>query len=120
MDTLAIIKRIEIRLAEIGMSKADFYEKSGVTSASYSQWNTGKFNPTPKKLRSAAECLGLSYDYLVTGSEQNEKTPTPEGERESSNDDIKFALFGTREIDDDVIEQVKAFAKFARENRKDK
>ncbi|SBV93997.1 hypothetical protein KL86CLO1_10453 [uncultured Eubacteriales bacterium] len=93
MDTLAIIKRIEMRLAEIGMSKADFYEKSGISSASYSQWNTGKFNPTPKKIRSAAECLGLSYDYLATGSEQTKKAPAGEGGRVSE-DAIKIALFG--------------------------
>lgn len=119
MDTLAIIKRIDMRLAEIGMSKSEFYEKSGITSASYSQWNTGKFNPTQRKLKSAAECLGLSYDYLLTG-EDTKKAPTPEGERKASDDEIKFALFGTKEIDDDVLDQVKQFAKFARENRKDK
>lgn len=82
MDTLAIIKRIEIRLTELGMSKADFYKNSGISSASYSQWNTGMYNPSPKKLKSAAECLGLSYDYLCYGSnEEKEKAPADSDRR---------------------------------------
>lgn len=64
-----------------------------------------------------ASYFGVSVGYLL-GTE-TEKTPTPEGERMISDDDIKFALWGSREIDDDVLEQVKAFAKFAKENHKD-
>ncbi len=81
MDTLAIIKRIELRLAELRLSKAEFYERSGISSASYSQWNTGKYNPSITKLRQAAEVLGLDFDYLCDGCSQKEKAPTPEGER---------------------------------------
>ena len=36
--------------------------------------------------------------------------------RPITDDEIKFALFGTREIDDDVLDRVKQFAKFAQEN----
>ena len=45
---------------------------------------------------------------------------TEEGERKVSDDDIKFALWGTREIDDDVLDRVRQFAKFAQENEKNK
>ena len=75
MDNLAIIKRIEIRLSEINMSKAEFYKLSGISSASLSQWRTGVYSPTRKKLESAAECLGLSYEYLAYGAEETEKAP---------------------------------------------
>lgn len=70
MDTLSIIKRIELRLAELGMSKAEFYKKSGISSASYSQWNTGRYKPSEKKLINAASVLGVSADYLLTGEEK--------------------------------------------------
>ena len=112
MDTLAIIKRIELRLTELGMSKADFYKLSGVSSASYSQWNTGKYNPSENKLRSAAECLGVSFEYLCYGLSQNaEKAPTAFGERSVSDDEIKFALFGgDGDITDAMYEEVKQFA----------
>lgn len=65
MDTLAIIKRIEMRLSQIGMSKAEFYRKSGISSASFSQWRTGTYNPSKKKLSKAAEVLSVSVGYLT-------------------------------------------------------
>lgn len=68
-----------------------------------------------------AQYFGVSVNYILTGEEkENALSPTKKDEREVADDDIKFALFGTREIDDAVLDQVKAFAKFARENRKDK
>ena len=74
----AILKRIEIRMAELGMSKEDFYAQSGISSASYSQWNTGAHKPTKKKLADAARVLKVSLEYLLTG--ENENKPTIEGE----------------------------------------
>ncbi len=70
MDTLAIIKRIEIRLSEIGMSKADFYAKSGISSASFSQWKSGMYKASEKKLKSAAEVIGMDYHELITGEKE--------------------------------------------------
>lgn len=91
MDTLAIIKRIELRIAELGMSKAEFYKNSGISSASYSQWNTGRYKPTDKKLQQAADCLGVSLEYLRDGKE---KAPTDSGERKDVLDDVDIAFYG--------------------------
>lgn len=74
----AILKRIEIRMAELGMSKEDFYAQSGISSASYSQWNTGAHKPTKKKLADAARVLKVSLEYLLTG--ENENKPAENGE----------------------------------------
>lgn len=122
MDTLAIIKRIELRLAELGMSKADFYKLSGISSASYSQWNTGKYKPSESKLRSAAGCLGVSFEYLCNGVEQKtEIAPTATGERSVSDDDIKFALFGGGgEITDAMFEEVRNFAAYVKQREASK
>ena len=115
MDTLAIIKRIEMRLTELGMSKADFYKISEISSASYSQWNTGMYKPSEKKLRSAAQCLGVSYEYLRYGTVKNEKAPAESGKRSVSDDEIKFALFGgDGDITDAMFEEVKNFAAFVK------
>lgn len=112
MDTLAIIKRIELRLAELGMSKAEFYKQSGISSASYSQWNTGKYKPSDSKLERAAEVLETDFDYLRYGT-KNKKAPTVSGERSVSDDDIKFALFGgDGDITDEMYEEVKDFAEY--------
>ena len=80
MNVKVILSRIEDRLITLGMSKEEFYKLSGISSATYSYWNTGKYNPTPKKLKSAAEVLGVTYEYLVTGEEQNKPTLTEEDE----------------------------------------
>ncbi len=120
MDTLAIIKRIELRIAELGMSKADFYKQSGISSASYSQWNTGRYKPTEKKLASAAACLGVSMEYLRDGTE-TKKAPTESGERKFKDDEIMFALSrgGEQEITVEMFEEVKRFAAYVaqRENK---
>ena len=65
MDTLVIIKRIEMRLSQIGMSKAEFYSRSGISSASLSQWRTGTYKPSKKKLERAAEVLAVPVGYLL-------------------------------------------------------
>ena len=121
MDTLAIIKRIELKLTELGMSKAEFYEKSGISSASYSQWNTGKYNQSNSKLRQAADVLGLDFDYLCFGSVQTENAPglTEKDRRNISNDDLKFALWGTCEnVTDEDLDDVRRYAAFVRERKK--
>lgn len=78
MNVKVILRRIEDRLIALGMSKEEFYKLSGISSATYSYWNTGKYNPTPKKLKSAAEVLGVTYEYLVMGEEQKNKPVLPE------------------------------------------
>ena len=65
MDVLKIIKRIEQRLIELNMTKAEFYKKSGISSASLCQWKSGKYVPSEKKLNAAAAVLGVSYEYLI-------------------------------------------------------
>lgn len=54
-----------------------------------------------------AAYFGVSVGFLL-GTE-TKKAPTQEGERKVSDDDIKFALWGTREIDDDVLDRVRQF-----------
>lgn len=70
----AILMRIEIRMAELGMAKEDFYAQSKISSASYSQWNTGTHKPTKKKLADAARVLNVSLEYLLTGEKENKPT----------------------------------------------
>lgn len=120
MGNSPIVSRINGLLAEKGISKRDFYQDCGITSASYSLWNTGKTTPRMKNLEVIADYLETTTDYLLTGLGEKEKAPTQEGERKVSDDDIKFALWGTREIDDDVLDRVRQFAKFAQENEKNK
>lgn len=115
MDTLAIIKRIEIRLSELGMSKADFYNLSGISSASYSQWNTGLYKPSEKKLRSAAECLGVSYEFLRYGNTKNAPAVSGKGD---VLDEVDVAFYGEfKELSEDDKEIVRSMVTAMRQRR---
>ena len=81
IDTKRVLRRIELRLTEIDMEKGEFYAKSGISSGSYSQWNTETHQPSLKKLRAAASVLGVSLEYLLYGDgEEKESAPDPKTE----------------------------------------
>lgn len=81
IDTKRVLRRIELRLTEIDMEKGEFYAKSGISSGSYSQWNTEAHQPSLKKLRAAASVLGVSLEYLLYGEgEEKESAPDPKTE----------------------------------------
>lgn len=70
------------------------------------------------RLAMIAEYLGVTTDYLLTGEE---KAPTQEGERVVSDDDIMFALWGdSDDVDKDDLDDVKRYAAFVRERKKQK
>ena len=94
MGKSPIVSRINGLLAEKGISKRDFYRDCGITSASYSLWNTGKTTPRMKNLEVIANYLETTTDYLLTGLGEKEKAPTQEGEREIDDRQMKAAFLG--------------------------
>ena len=94
MGNSPIVSRINGLLAEKGISKRDFYRDCGITSASYSLWNTGKTTPRMKNLAVLANYLETTPDYLLTGLGEKEKAPTQEGEREIDDRQMKAAFLG--------------------------
>lgn len=92
---------------------------AGVPRSTMSELNNGRSKDLSKpNAQKFADILGVTLDEVY--GEETKKAPTQDGEREISDDDIKFALWGTREIDDDVLDRVRQFAKFAQENEKNK
>lgn len=115
MGNSPIVSRINGLLAEKGISKRDFYQDCGITSASYSLWNTGKTTPRMKNLEVIADYLETTTNYLLTGLGEKEKTLTQQGERSVSDEEIKFALFGgDGEITDAMYDEVKRFARMVK------
>ena len=90
----------------------------GLSKSAPIKWRTTGATPNGETLNKIAEYFSVSVSVLF--GEETKKAPTQEGERKVSDDDIKFALWGTREIDDDVLDRVRQFAKFAQENEKNK
>ncbi len=85
--------------------------------ASYFQVSTDIFNEGvfEETLPNGADIDLLREIYLKFSIKK--EAPTKEGERSVNDDDIKFALFGDAEIDDELYEEVKAFASFAKERK---
>ena len=84
-----IIDRMEILIAQRRMKKKDFYEKSGISSSLYSQWNTYTTKPSMRLLAQAADALEVSVEYILYGAE---KTPSIDGERVIKLDDFTYAM----------------------------
>ena len=73
----------------------------------------------PENLTKISGYFGVTVDYLL-GTE-TEKAPTPQGERSVSDDDLKFALWGdASDVDDADLEDVRRYAAFVRERKKNK
>ena len=103
----------------IGKSPSAVAVELGLKKATVTRWKKGG-NPTDANAQKIADYFNVTTEFLFGIEEQTEKAPAEDDERKVSDDDIKFALFGTREIDDDVLDRVKQFAKFAQENEKNK
>lgn len=110
-------KKFNALLDERRITQKEISAICGASTSTVSTWSKGLNMPRMDKIERLANHFGLSKSYFI---EETETAPTPEGERPIDDDDIKFALFGSRDIDDDVLDRVKQFAKFAQENEKNK
>jgi len=116
IDTKGVLRRIELRLTEIDMEKGEFYNKSGISSGSYSQWNTGAHQPSLKKLRAAASVLGVSLEYLLYGDEaEKEKAPDPKTEGVSPTVQELFDFIDT--ATDNELDELLRYAQFLMSKR---
>ena len=80
---MEIIKRIEELLDEKGISGAKMSRDLGFSNAVYSQWRSGKQNPSLEKLQKMADYFGVSTDYLSckTDIRNGKKNIPPEAEK---------------------------------------
>ena len=111
----------QLRKARIasGLTQQQVADAMGITNSTYCGYETGKRQPDVQKIKQLSKILGVSGDSLLeTGYE---KSPTVEGERNVSDEDIKFALFGgDGEITDAMFEEVRRFAEFVKNREEQK
>lgn len=88
---------------------------TGVPQSSLSDWSKGKSKPKYDNMKKIAAYFGVSVDYLL-GNEEKEK---PTAAKTVSDDDIKFALFGDVGVSDEDFEDVKRFAEFIKNKKKE-
>lgn len=68
-----IVSRINGLIAEQGIPKKQFYVDCNITSSGFSQWKTGQTNPSMKKIRTIADYLKTTPEYLMFGDEDKKK-----------------------------------------------
>ena len=92
------IKNLRLRH---GLSQAEFGAIAGVTDKAVSTWETGTKEPRMGAIQRLADHFHISKSDIIDDA--------------PSEDAIKFALFGSVDVDDEVFEEVKRFARFAQE-----
>jgi len=117
----------ELRIS-VGKSQAMLAVDLHIAQNTVSQWENESRDIDSDKLNVLADYFNVTTDYLLCRTNNpnpsklltpNEKTPTPEGEREFSDNDLMFALWGDSEnIDADDLDDVKRYAAFVKERKK--
>lgn len=88
----------------------------GLSKSSFSLCKSGANESYRKRLPEIANILDVSVAYLTSESENRQI----ETNREFTDNDLKFALFGDVGIDDEVLDEVRHYAQIAKQMREEK
>lgn len=110
MNTLDKIIQL---LKEQNKKQIDLCEHIGVKKNAFTSWKAGVNHSYKKHIDKIAEFLGVSTDYLL-GTQK--ETPAAD-----SDEALMFALWGgdTADITPEMLEDVRKFAQFIREKKKE-
>ena len=103
-----------------GVSPSRAAIEAGISKSLVTKWKTNNAkDPSPDVLRKLAAYFSMPVSELL--GEENKIAPTDHGERSVSDAELKFALWGDCEdVDDDDIADVRRYAAFVRERKKDR
>lgn len=108
----------ELRKAK-GLTMKQLGEVLDLAESTISQYETGKRQMDNETLFRLGEFFDVTVGYLL-GVEDKLKAPTGIGEREMSDAELKFALWGDcKDVSDDDLADVRRYAAFVRERKKD-
>lgn len=101
-------------MAERGLTAYRVSQDTGISQATLSDWKRGRSVPKLPKLQVLADYFGVTVEQLMGDCPSSTAIAPP------SDEAIKLALFGDIEVDDEVLNEVKAFARFVRQRQKEK
>ena len=81
--------------------------ETGLNTGNPPAWRKGRI-PGTKAATTLAQYFDVSVDYLL-GAEQKETAPSAGASKE----DVKFALFGSAEVSDELYERIVKMARIA-------
>lgn len=80
MDILYFMSQIDKICREKKLSKAEFYNRVGISASAVSQWRTGKTAPSKENIQRIVEVLDVDISVL-TGLQKEKPVPTTEDGR---------------------------------------
>lgn len=75
MEGSAFVKIVEAELKRRGIKKAAFYEATGISSATFSQWRNDIYSPSSYNIKQVGAFLDISFELV----QKKEKPTTSEG-----------------------------------------
>ncbi len=125
---MSVYERIEELRRKAGISQGKLERELGFSNGSISKWKNS--TPSYARLEKLADFFGVSLDDLLdrtdvlSGKDCDAQKKEPfagQSRRTVTDDDIMFALWGdTRDVDASDLDDVKRYADFIRERKKNK
>ena len=94
LDAKLLARRIDAFLATNGIPKSDFFEQTGISSATLSQWRTGKFTPSRKSIREIETFTRMKINELLGASQRNNVNPQYMASPEATDNYVTFPVVG--------------------------
>lgn len=119
------LERLLSLCSENGTDISNVLRSLGLSTSKGTAWRNGSI-PNGDILLKLANYFHVSTDYLLGNTDDpkpagQEKAPSQQGGRELSDKDIMFALWGdTDEVDETDLEDVRRYAAFVKERKKQK
>ncbi len=108
-------ERILEQSAKQGLSDQELCRILNAKKDKIYTWKTGRSTPSVEEVAIIAERLNVSTDYLLGRTDNPSPTePALEG------DNLKFALFGTTDITDEVMDDVRRYAEFVAQRKRER
>lgn len=102
---------------ESGTTPNAVAKKLNLSSGGVTEWKNGR-TPRGETLKKIADYFNVSVDYLLGNTDIKEK-PSESTRTVPTDEDIMFALFeGEQGVTDEMYEEVKRFARYVKETRK--
>lgn len=121
---MEILDKISVLMKERRLKQKDLTDYLGVSKNVFTEWKSGRATSYMKYLPQIAEFLGVSVDYLCGKAEKEPEKAAKaetsiEEQIEQENRTLSFALYGTADIDEDVLNDVRKYAIIARRMREE-
>ena len=102
--------RLKNLRAESKISQSALGQMIGISQQTVAKWEKGLATPNPETVGKLAQIFDVSADFLLGISDR----------KSNESEDIKFALWGgdADEISDEMLEDVRRYAKFIHEQKK--